>query len=107
MRLTQPIYDYRIDRFIRSPHNPQWSFVRDWQCAVYLRNIERDSAKKCAVQCDECRTICEFNDYIRGMSKPNYPVPAIVQCDWCGSRTNVCDYNGDGYWCPSLCFLLN
>ena len=38
---------------------------------------------------------------------PNYPVPAIVACQWCGSREEVCDYNGDGYWCPSLCFALN
>lgn len=43
----------------------------------------------------------------RDVPRPNYPVPAILQCQWCGSATDVCDYNGDGYWCPSLCFQLN
>lgn len=45
--------------------------------------------------------------YQRACMKPNYPVPAIIQCDWCGSRTDTCDYNDDGIWCPSLCFTLN
>ena len=48
-----------------------------------------------------------WHDYFEAKRKPNYPVPAIYQCQWCASRTDVCDYNGDGYWCPSLCFELN
>lgn len=35
---------------------------------------------------------------------PHYPVPAINECQWCASKYDVCNYNGDGVWCPSMCF---
>lgn len=47
----------------------------------------------------------EFIRYVTGeIDKPHYQVPAIVQCSWCGSEYDICEYNGTGEWCPSMCF---
>lgn len=45
--------------------------------------------------------------YEYGYDAPRYPVPALIgaqRCRWCASDYSVCDYNGTGEWCPSLCF---
>lgn len=44
--------------------------------------------------------------YELGLIKPNYPMPAIVSCQWCGSSDNTCKYDGTGEWCLDMWFVL-
>lgn len=38
-------------------------------------------AKRCPVQCNECKTVETMNRYAYGLLPPNYPVPALpVDC---------------------------
>lgn len=53
-------------------------------------------------------SVAEYR-YLIGNASPNYPVPTINRCLWCGEpyrNQMVCRFNGTGEWCPDFCFRL-